>query len=258
MKVAAIIPARMQSTRLPGKPLLRIAGVPMIVRVLQRARSCPEFDRIIVATDSEEICSVVRKHGGEAWITSPCHETGSDRVAEVAEKLDVEFVLNLQGDEPLFPQSTIHTLVQFGLSCADLTVATPIVSFTREQDVINPNITKVVCSNCGRALYFSRYPIPYMRRNPLQANASDSERILSGHFKQVGMYFYRREFLLRFVRLKPTPLELAESLEQLRILENGYPIFTVRVAEDSISVDTQEDLNAVERLIFALENGLKH
>jgi 3-deoxy-manno-octulosonate cytidylyltransferase (CMP-KDO synthetase) len=255
MKVAAVIPARMHSTRLPGKPLLTVAGVPMIVRVLERARACPELGRIIVATDSEEICHVVRKHSGEAWITSAHHKSGSDRVAEAAEKLDAEFILNLQGDEPLFSKSTVKALVQFGMNCPDLTVATPVVPLTREGDIVNPNITKVVSSSCGKALYFSRYPIPYVRDDPPLAGALDSDRVLSGYFKHVGMYLYRRDFLLRFIRLAPTPLELAESLEQLRILENGYPIYTVRVAEDSISVDTQDDLTAVERMISSLEAG---
>jgi len=258
MKVTAIIPARLHSTRLPGKPLLKIAGVPMIVRVLERARSCPELERIIVATDSEEIYDVVRRNSGEAWITSANHRSGSDRVAEVAEKLDEEFILNLQGDEPFFPQSTIRALVQFGSSCADLTVATPVVPLTREKDIVDPNITKVVFSNCGKALYFSRHSIPYIRGNPQLADATDSDHVLPGYFKHIGMYLYRRDFLLHFVRLKQTPLELAESLEQLRILENGYPIYTVRVAEDSLSVDTQDDLTAVEKMVFELETGPRH
>jgi 3-deoxy-manno-octulosonate cytidylyltransferase (CMP-KDO synthetase) len=255
MKIAAIIPARMHSTRLPGKPLLKIAGVPMIVRVLERARSCPELERIIVATDSEEICNVVRRHSGEAWITAASHQSGSDRVAEVAEKIDAEFILNLQGDEPLFPRSTIQALVQYAFACPDLTVVTPAVPLTREGDIVNPNITKVVSSKSGKALYFSRYPIPYARSNPPLAGALDSDRALPGYLKHVGMYLYRRDFLLQFVRFKQTPLELAESLEQLRILENGYPIYTVCVAEDSVSVDTPDDLAAVERMISKLEAG---
>ena len=255
MKVVAIIPARMHSARLPGKPLLKIAGVPMIIRVLDRARSCPELDRVIVATDSEEICAVVRQQSGEAWITSPDHQSGSDRVAEVAEKLDAELILNLQGDEPFFPRSTIRALVEHGSNCPGLTVVTPIVPLTREGDIVNSNITKVVSSQSGQALYFSRYPIPYARGRPLQINALGSDRILHGYFKHLGMYLYRRDFLLQFVRLKPTPLELAESLEQLRILENGYPVYTVRVAEDSLSVDTPDDLAAAERIVSKHEAG---
>jgi 3-deoxy-manno-octulosonate cytidylyltransferase (CMP-KDO synthetase) len=255
MKVAAIIPARMHSTRLPRKPLLNIAGVPMIIRVLERARSCPELERIIVATDSEEIQDLVRRHSGEAWITSSNHQSGSDRVAEVAEKIDAELILNLQGDEPFFPRSTIQALVRYASACPNLTVVTPAVPLTRERDIVNPNITKVVSSSKGNALYFSRYPIPYMRSNPPLFGTLDSDRALRGYFKHIGMYLYRRDFLLKFVRLEATPLELAESLEQLRILENGYPIYTICVAEDSFSVDTPDDLAAAESMVSKLEAG---
>jgi len=250
MKVAAVIPARMRSVRLPGKPLLPIAGVPMILRVLERARACPEIGRIIVATDSEEIYDTVRSSGGEAWMTSPHHKTGSDRVAEVAEQLSEDLVLNLQGDEPLLPASTVRVLVQFGLACAGLTVATAMVSLPSVKDIVNPNIVKVVASRTGRALYFSRYPIPFRKSSPLDLGAkSDCPDVAQGFFKHVGIYLYRREFLLQFVRLQPTRLEMSESLEQLRILEAGFPIYVTEVPEDSVSVDTAEDLAVVERLL---------
>jgi 3-deoxy-manno-octulosonate cytidylyltransferase (CMP-KDO synthetase) len=250
MRVAAVIPARMQSVRLPGKPLRRIAGVPMILRVLERARACTDLDRIIVATDSEEIHEVVERAGGEAWMTSPHHRTGSDRVAEVAARIDEDLVLNLQGDEPLLPVSTVASLVEFARGCAGLTVATAVVPLVRESDVVNPNIVKAVGACSGRALYFSRYPIPYSKAAPLDLDASPRHgRELTGYRKHVGIYLYRREFLLEFVRLQPTPLEISESLEQLRILEHGYPVFLVEVSEDSISVDTAEDLELVESLI---------
>lgn len=242
MGMAAVIPARMRSTRLPGKPLLKIAGVPMILRVLERARACASLSRVIVATDSEEIESVVSAAGGEAWLTSPHHKTGSDRVAEVASRLTEEFILNLQGDEPLVPLSTLDALVEFGRRCPDLTVATPMVPLDEESDILNPNIVKVVAARDGRALYFSRHPIPFVKR---------TDTVRAGHFKHVGIYLYRREFLLRFVDLPPTPLEMAESLEQLRVLEHGYPVYMVAVAEDSISVDTPEDLQIVERMLTA-------
>ena len=172
MKVVAVIPARMQSTRLPGKPLLRIAGKPMILRVLERARSSPELDRIIVATDSEEIRRVVQESGGEAWLTSPLHRTGSDRVAEVAEKLSEELILNLQGDEPLLPASTVRALVKFGTACRGLTMASAMVPLPREGDIVNPHIVKVVVNTRGEALYFSRYPIPYCKDTPLDLTAA--------------------------------------------------------------------------------------
>jgi 3-deoxy-manno-octulosonate cytidylyltransferase (CMP-KDO synthetase) len=251
MKVVAIIPARMQSTRLPGKPLLRIAGKPMILRVLERARSSPELDRIIVATDSEEIRRVVQESGGEAWITSPQHRTGSDRVAEVAEKLSEELILNLQGDEPLLPASTVRALVKFGVGCRNFTMASAMVPLPREGDIVNPHIVKVVVNARGEALYFSRFPIPYCKDSPLDLTAAThSARACTGHFKHVGIYLYRREFLLKYVRLAPTPLELSESLEQLRVLEHGYPIHMVQVEQDSISVDTPEDAHLVESIIL--------
>jgi 3-deoxy-manno-octulosonate cytidylyltransferase (CMP-KDO synthetase) len=254
MKVAAVIPARMHSTRLPGKPLIRIAGVPMIVRVLERARACPQLSRIIVATDDEGIFRTVAEHGGEARMTSPHHRSGSDRVAEVAAGLSEELILNVQGDEPLLPASTIRVLVEFALGCRDLTVVTAMVALPREQDIVNPNIVKIVADRYGKALYFSRLPIPYRKDSPLNLSAgAASGRRLAGYFKHIGIYLYRRDFLLQYVNFAPTPLEISESLEQLRILENGLPVYAVQVEEDSVSVDTAEDLEAVEALIAQRE-----
>lgn len=257
MKVAAVIPARMQSVRLPGKPMRLIAGVPMIIRVLERARACPELRRIIVATDSEEIYRLVRDNGGEAWLTSPDHRTGSDRVAEVARQLTEELILNLQGDEPLLPSSTVRALVQFARNTRDLTVATAMVPLVHHGDIVNPNIVKVVGSQTGQALYFSRYPIPYRKSAPLDHLSDRESRALDqGYHKHVGIYLYQREFLLKYVTLPPTPLELSESLEQLRILEHGYPIYLVAVPADSLSVDTREDLALVESLILRDQAGI--
>ena len=251
MRVAAVIPARMQSSRLPGKPLLRIAGVPMIVRVLERAQACPGLGRIIVATDSEEILSTVERAGGEARMTSSSHRTGSDRVAEVAESLSEEMILNLQGDEPLVPASTLSALIEFGNAHPDLLMATAAVPLREEKDILNPNIVKTVFSPDGRALYFSRCPIPYVKAHPLGSGARPAERERR-HYKHIGIYLYRRDFLLRFVSLPPTPLEVAESLEQLRVLEHGYPVHVIPVREDSISVDTREDLELVESILADL------
>ncbi|NWG12080.1 MAG: 3-deoxy-manno-octulosonate cytidylyltransferase [Acidobacteria bacterium] len=248
MRVAAVIPARMQSTRLPGKPLIEIAGVPMIVRVLERARACPALGRIIVATDSEEILRTVERAGGEARMTSPSHRTGSDRVAEVAESLSEEMILNLQGDEPLVPVSTLTALIGFGEAHPDIVMATAAVPLHEEKDILNPNIVKAVFSPDGRALYFSRCPVPYIKAHPLGSGAHMPEGGYR-HYKHVGIYLYRRDFLLRFVHLPPTPLEMAESLEQLRVLEHGYPIHVVPVDEDSVSVDTREDLELVESIL---------
>jgi 3-deoxy-manno-octulosonate cytidylyltransferase (CMP-KDO synthetase) len=242
----------MQSVRLPGKPLLPIAGIPMIVRVLERARACTELDRIIVATDSREIADVVEGAGGEARLTSPAHRTGSDRVAEVAAGIDEELVLNLQGDEPLLPASTVGRLVEFARRHPDLTVVTATLPIVREGDAVNPNIVKAVGSADGRALYFSRWPVPYFKSAPLDPGVHGSGRSISGCRKHIGIYLYRREFLLKFVKLEPTPLEIAESLEQLRILEHGYPIHLVEAVEDSLAVDTAEDLERVEAVLAGL------
>jgi 3-deoxy-manno-octulosonate cytidylyltransferase (CMP-KDO synthetase) len=252
MDVAAVIPARMQSSRLPRKPLQRIAGVPMIVRVLERVRACDKLKRIIVATDSEEVCQTVEAHGGEARMTLPDHRTGSDRVAEVAATLTEELILNIQGDEPLLPASTLDALLDFGCNCADLTVATASVLILEESEIANPNVVKVVTDKDGRALYFSRYPIPYRRQRPIDlAAAAGSRPRFESYRKHVGIYLYQRQFLLRYVCMTPTPLEQAESLEQLRVLENGFSMHVVEVAEDSISVDTPEDLKRVESIIRA-------
>jgi len=165
----------------------------MIVRVLERARACAGLHRIIVATDSAEIRRVVESAGGEAWLTSSAHRTGSDRVAEVAADIDEELVLNLQGDEPLLPASTVARLVEFARGRADLTVATAVVPLARESDVVNPNIVKAVGTRAGKALYFSRYPVPYRKSAPLDLAARPgSERVVAGYRKHVGIYLYRR------------------------------------------------------------------
>lgn len=229
----------------------------MILRVLDRARGCPLLDRIIVATDSEKIARVVEAAGAEAKMTSPLHPTGSDRVAEAARDLTEDLILNLQGDEPFLPVSTIQTLVAFAKGCPELTVVTAMIPLLHEGDIVNPNIVKVVASQSSRALYFSRYPIPYRKEAPVDIDDTRSQIIQPGYYKHIGIYLYRRDFLLKFVALRPTPLEVSESLEQLRILEHGYPIYLVKVTDDSISVDTEEDLALAESLIGAPERSLK-
>jgi 3-deoxy-manno-octulosonate cytidylyltransferase (CMP-KDO synthetase) len=239
VSIAAVIPARMGSTRLPGKPLRTIAGVPMIVRVLHTAQACSSLNRVIVATDDEEICRTVRAAGGEAWLTSPEHTSGSGRVAEVAAKLADPIIINLQGDEPLLPISTIETVIKFAKKCQELTVVTAMTPIADEAEAGNPNVVKVVVDKRGRALYFSRSPIPYRR------DADGSARLN----KHIGIYLYDRDFLLKVVEMSPTALENAEKLEQLRVLEYGYPIYVAEVAEGSVAVDTEDDLLRVEKLI---------
>jgi len=236
MKVLCVIPARFASTRLPGKPLREIGGVPMICRVYERAREARLVDRTIVATDDERILSAVKNYGGEAVITDKNHPTGTDRLAEVAAKFDgYGLIINVQGDEPLIDPGLIDELAAAfrddNLQMA--TVAVPIAADERE----NPNNVKVVMDREGFALYFSRSLIPYPRRENMVEV-----------YKHVGIYAYRREFLLKFAKWSPTPLEQTESLEQLRALENGCRIKVIKTDHKFIGVDTEEDLRLVNEI----------
>jgi 3-deoxy-manno-octulosonate cytidylyltransferase (CMP-KDO synthetase) len=248
--VATVIPARLKSQRLPGKPLQKIAGVPMILRVIERVRRCRALDPIIVATDSPEIYDVVRASGGDVQMTSADHRSGSDRVAEVAARLPHPFILNVQGDEPLLPLSTLERIVQCAAEIPFLQVATAMVAIRDESEIVDPNVVKVVSDGSGKALYFSRCPIPYRREAPPATTAARVQaHSCAGYCKHIGIYLFRRDFLLEFVRWPATPLETSESLEQLRILERGHTIHVVEVPEDSPSVDTPEDLARVEALV---------
>lgn len=241
---AAILPARLAATRLPDKPLADIAGKPMIQRVYERARQAKTLSRVIVATPDEAIAAAVRAFGGEVALTSPEHRTGTDRVAEAAGMLPPEFtvIVNVQGDEPLLDPTTIDAVAAPLLDDSSLVMASLMCPLPegREDD---PNVVKVVCDQNGFALYFSRSTLPYRR----DAAAPYAPR------QHVGLYAYRREFLTRFTHLSPTPLEQAESLEQLRVLENGYRIRMVETDRAPESVDTPEDLERVRRIIEGRE-----
>ena len=243
MKTVCIIPARYASSRLPGKPLLEIAGKPMIRHVVEQVRQARRVDRILVATDDERILSAVRAFGGEAWLTRPDHPTGTDRLAEVAENLpEAELILNVQVDEPLIPPQAIDALTEAFVGRPELQMAT-LMTPLAEEEADDPAAVKVVASQDGHALYFSRSPIPY-RRDP----GADSKM-----FKHIGVYAYRRDFLLWFAALAPTPLELTESLEQLRALEHGYRIRLIETPFRSIGVDTPEDLERVRQIFRKLQ-----
>ena len=238
MNVACIIPARYASTRLPGKPLLDIAGKPMIQHVVERVRQARRASRIIVATDDARIFAAVEAFGGEVRLTSAAHPTGTDRLAEVAAALpEIDLVLNIQGDEPLIPPPAIDELIAAFDDRPDLQMATLMTPLT-EEEYDNPAAVKVVASLDGHALYFSRSLIPYPRNRGPQWRC----------FKHIGVYAYRRDFLLRFAALPPAPLEIAESLEQLRALENGYRIRVIETPFRSIGVDTPADLAEVREL----------
>jgi 3-deoxy-manno-octulosonate cytidylyltransferase (CMP-KDO synthetase) len=256
-QVVAVIPARYDATRLPGKPLADIGGRPMIEHVCRRAAAARGVDAVVVATDDERIATAVRGFGGIAAMTSAAHRTGTDRIAEVAAGLPCEIVLNLQGDEPLIEPETIEAVIAPLISDPMLQMSTACVAISNRSDYENPNVVKVVKDRTGRALYFSRAPIPHFRGGPGSGGppkGGSYEEVGAGFsrsFKHIGLYGYRRTFLLKFATLAQTPLERTESLEQLRALEHGYRIQTVETQYDSIGVDTPEDLEHVRRQLLA-------
>lgn len=239
-RVVAIIPARYQSTRLPGKPLADIHGRPLIERVYQRAVQAAGVDRVLVATDDARIRDAVRQFGGEVVMTRTDHPTGTDRIAEVAATLDAEVIVNVQGDLPMLDPALVAAVVAPLRADAGLPMATVKTPISTSAELDNPSVVKVVTDRDGFALYFSRSVLPYWRERPPLG-------VLG--YKHIGLYGYRREFLLRFARLAPTPLEQAEQLEQLRVLEWGFRIKVVEVSAASIEVDTAHDLERARELL---------
>lgn len=248
MSLHVVIPARYGSTRLPGKPLADIAGQPMIVRVAALARRSRAVDAW-VATDDERIVAAVRQHGFEALTTRADHVSGTDRVAEVAQLLgwdDADIVVNVQGDEPLLDPALIDAVADALRDDPDAAIATAAHPLTTADDFFNPNVVKVVCDMRGRALYFSRAPIPWDRDR--FAAGRDILPPGLGARRHVGLYAYRVSFLRRFGQLAASPLECSESLEQLRALWHGYPIQVLSLAHPpAAGVDTVEDLERVRR-----------
>lgn len=291
MTVLAIIPARFASSRFPGKPLAPLSGRPMIQWVYERACAARRVDEVVVATDDARIAEAVGRFGGRVVLTSAEHRSGTDRVAEVVRGLghgrDVEVVVNVQGDEPLIDPASIDLAIAPLLENATLEMATLATPLTDPLDVADPNKVKVVTDRAGFALYFSRAPIPFRRnghgapgapgsrvpaRPPGQPEAapacsgSGERRAVASAgcsgaggaplaLKHVGLYVYRPATLLRLAALPPTPLELAESLEQLRALEHGVRIKVVAVERDSPGVDTPEDLARAEALVARTEGA---
>ncbi|MFW6278752.1 MAG: 3-deoxy-manno-octulosonate cytidylyltransferase [Bacillota bacterium] len=241
MEIYGLIPARYQSTRFPGKPLAEIAGKPMIEHVYERCVASGIFSGVIVATDDQRIYKAVHDFGGRAEMTSREHTSGTDRIAEVARNLSCDLVVNIQGDEPLIKGKMIKKAVQPFYADQDLQMSTLKKELVTEEERNNPDIVKVVCNNLGEALYFSRSRIPFFRGTftPL--------------YKHIGLYVYRRDFLLKFTEMEPTPLEKAESLEQLRVLENGYRIKVIETEYNSIGVDRPEDVNLIEKELVGNE-----
>ena len=243
VKILGIIPARYASTRFPGKPLHPIAGKPLIQRVVEQCRRAKSLADVIVATDDERIAACARQFC-RVEMTRADHPSGSDRIAEVAARCECDAVVNVQGDEPLMDPAVIDA-VAAALAQNEMTTAATLIRDAAEYD--NANVVKVVVSATGRALYFSRRTIPYLRE---AASRPVGEQLAAFPFlKHLGIYGYQRETLLRLVRFPVSPLENAEKLEQLRALENGISIGVVRVEYESIGVDVPGDVERVEKII---------
>jgi 3-deoxy-manno-octulosonate cytidylyltransferase (CMP-KDO synthetase) len=240
-KVVVVIPARYGSTRLPGKPLVLLAGKPMIQRVYERAKLAKQANQVIVATDDERIVKAVEAFGGEARMTRTDHRTGTERVAEVAAHVEGDIFVNVQGDEPLLDPAAVDTAVSSLLeepTASISTVATPIKT---PGDIMDPNVVKTVLDFDGNALYFSRAPIPWVR--------DTASKTLVRHLKHLGLYVFQREALLEYATLPQGELERIEQLEQLRWMENGWKIRVAEVEHDAVSVDVPEDVGRVEKLL---------
>lgn len=240
MKIFALIPARYGSTRFPGKPLALIAGRPMIQHVYECAVSCPDISDAWIATDDERIFQCVNDFGGKAIMTSPDHCSGTDRIAEAAQGLEIQdndLIVNVQGDQPLFHSSVISDLIAPFKKDQNLRMGTLKFQIAQRHDIENPNIVKVISDYNDFAIYFSRYPIPYFR----------DSKISAVHCKHIGIYVYRKDFLIIFSRLPEGRLEAAEKLEQLRALENGFKIKVVETKTNSLEVDSPEDIEKIER-----------
>ena len=245
METVGVIPARYQSTRLSGKVLLEIAGKPLLQHVYERAKRAKKLDALWIATDDHRVRQAASSFGAEVVMTSPTHLSGTDRVAEAVRKVPVEIVVNIQADEPLVAPAMVDLLVEtLKKEKKEIGMATlyrPLRRLVDKEDLLSPNVVKVVMDQKGYAIYFSRATIPFHRKNP-QTGAPL-------YFKHLGFYAYRKEFLLRLTEMDPSPLEQAEGLEQLRVLENGEKIRMVESPFNTVGVDTHEDLEKVRKII---------
>jgi 3-deoxy-manno-octulosonate cytidylyltransferase (CMP-KDO synthetase) len=239
--VVAVIPARYASTRFPGKLMASIAGKPMIQWVWERTQTARSVTRTIVATDDERIRKGVESFGGEAQMTRPEHRSGTERIAEVAARVEGEIFVNVQGDEPLLEPGAVDAAVAALLEEPPASVATVATPIQTASDIVDPNVVKTVLDFEGYALYFSRAPIPWVR--------DEVHRVHARHLKHLGLYVFQRSALLEFPTLPQGDLERVEQLEQLRWLENGWKIRVAEVPYDSVSVDVPEDIARVEKLL---------
>lgn len=260
MNAIGVIPARWGSSRFAGKVLAEVAGKPIIQHVWENAKKAKLLDDLIIATDNERVVSVVEKFRGKVVYTSPKQPSGSDRIAEVVNPIDVKIVVNIQGDEPMVKAIMIDNLVTALEKDEEAEMATIVKKITDKNDVLDPNVVKVVLDRKGRALYFSRSPIPYVRGeephtsifNPMSwfpdSNVG-SEKLHLGFYKHIGLYAYTKDFLFTYTNLPFSKLEHAEKLEQLRALEHGFKIITVETDIDTVGIDTPEDLVKLKRIL---------
>lgn len=245
MNILAVIPARYNSQRFPGKPLVMIDDRPMVQWVYEAAKSCPSFSKVVVATDSTLIADCVHRFGGAVEMTRSDHETGTDRVAEVAQRYpEMSAIANVQGDQPFVTSKMLTELVTPYLQGESPNMTTLACPLHQDTDYSDPNVVKVLCDRNGRALYFSRSPIPYYR-NPSAAPV----------FHHLGLYAFRRDFLAEYAKLSSTPLEHCEGLEQLRVLEHGYSIIVCQTQKAVLEINTPADLLQAKSLI--VKSGVK-
>ena len=238
LKAIGVIPARLGSTRLSQKVLRPIGGKPMIYHVWHRVKQARLLSDLVVACDDPSIEACVRDFGGKAVMTRVDHPNGSSRVAEVAQRMDADVIVNIQGDEPLIYPGNIDAIVKAFQNDPAEQVVTLVIRKSDRKEYENPNVVKAVADDSGHALYFSRSPIPFFR---------DAGEGSFDYLKHIGIYGYRREFLLKFITWESSPLEKTEKLEQLRILERGFRLKVVETAHDSIGVDTEDDVTRVEQ-----------
>jgi len=240
-KIIIVIPARYGSTRLPGKPLVSLAGKPMIQHVFERASAVRDVGRVIVATDDERIVNAVKGFGGEAHMTRSDHRTGTERVAEVAAHEPGDVFVNVQGDEPLLDPTSVDIAVSSLLEEPAAAISTVATLIKAPADIMDPNVVKTVLDFEDNALYFSRAPIPWVR--------DTASKMQVRHRKHLGLYVFQRDALLEYPTLPQGELEKIEQLEQLRWLENGWKIRVAEVEHDAVSVDVPEDVARVEKLL---------
>jgi 3-deoxy-manno-octulosonate cytidylyltransferase (CMP-KDO synthetase) len=242
MEVVAVIPARYGSTRFPGKPLALLRGKPMIQHVYEQTCLVRGLARVIVATDDDRIAHIIRSRGGEVVMTRADHPTGTDRIAEVAERLNADIIVNVQGDLPFFPSTMVEDTVAALTNAPNAVMSTVRTPIYEVDEWHNINVVKVVTDRKGYALYFSRSPVPYRRDQGIDVSRS----AVPLGYRHIGLYVYRRDFLLTFTQLPRTPLEQTEQLEQLRALEWGYRITVSETERPTIEIDTPEDLRRAE------------